>query len=176
MAKKINLKSYTSPTRNLDYRSGDILKKVRQNQELKRASQSYGLVTQGIMEATQVEGGYGWAISDYIEFSYDYVEMPFFTWGLDGTAGIDWSAGDNVYSKELPASLVAFSTTDPITGIVSWNNDTYQPAIFVPRVIHWHMENFIYKGCYLLVCQVNSECTETDKVVRIHFMFTGEGH
>lgn len=164
MTKKINLKAYTFPARNLDYRTGDILKKVRQNQELKHIVQSYGLVTKGIMEVTQVEGGYGWAISDYIEFPFTYVSRPTFTWGLDGTAGIDWSAGDNSYSKELPASLAALTAED------------YQPAIFVPRVIHWHIENNEYKGCYLLVCQVNSECSETDKVVRIHYMFTGEGY
>jgi hypothetical protein len=164
MSKKINLKSYTYPAKNIDNRSGDILKKVRQNKELERVVQSYGLVTYGVLEATQIEGGYGWAISDYIPFSFTYVFRPNFTSGLDGTAGIDWSAGDNVYSKELPASLAALTAVD------------YQPAIFVPRVVHWHMENYEYIGCYLLVCQVNSECTETDKVIRIHYRFEGEGY
>ena len=161
---KINLKAYTFPARNLDYRSGDILRKMRQNQELARASQSWGLVTYGLLEAIQVEGGYGWAISDYIKFRYTYVLRPIFTWGLDGTAGIDWSAGDNAYTEALPTSLSDLTAED------------YQPAIFVPRVIHWHIEDSLFKGCYLLVCQVNSECTETDKTVRIHYRFEGEGY
>ncbi len=162
--KKINLKAYTYPARNLDYRAGDILKKVRQNQELQKMVQSYGLVTKGFMEATQVEGGYGWAISDYIKFGYTYTSRPIFTFGLDGTAGIDWSAGDNIYSSNLPQSLADLTVDD------------YQPAIFIPRVIHWHMENNQYLGCYLLVCQVNPESTETDKTVRIHYIFEGEGY
>jgi hypothetical protein len=164
MAKKIDLKAYTYPARNLNYSAGDILRKVRQNKELGRISQSFGLVTQGIMEAIQVSGGYGWAISEYIPFSYAYTSRPIFTWGLDGTAGIDWSAGDNTYSQALPESLSTLTAED------------YQPAIFIPRVIHWHIEDNIYFGCYLLVCQVNSECTEADKTVRIHFRFEGNGY
>jgi len=176
MAKKINLKAYTFPAKNLDYRSGDILKKVRQNQELSKARQSFGLVTSGILEATQVEGGYGWAISNYIEFSYNYVFRPIFTWGLDGTAQLDYSgAGGNTYSQELPPALLAYGTLDEVTGTYTWDASEYQPAIFVPRVIHWHIDDYIFKGCYILVCQVNSESTEADKTMRIHFRFEGEG-
>lgn len=165
MTKKINLKSYTYPARNLNYSAGDILKKVRQNQQLLRVRQSYGLVTKGLLEATQIEGGYGWAISDYIPFSFVYTQRPTFTWGLDGTAQIDYSTnGDNVYTQALPASLSALTADD------------YQPAIFVPRVIHWHIEQRLFFGCYLLVCQVNSECTEADKTIRIHYRFEGDGY
>jgi hypothetical protein len=167
---KINLKAHTYPARNLNYSAGEILKKMRYNIELSRAKQSYGLVTSGIMEATQVEGGFGWAISDYINFGYVYIARPSFTWGLDGTAQIDWSAGDNSYTKELPASLLAYYSEEE-----GWDASEYQPAIFVPRVIHWHIENMMYYGCYLLVCQVNSECTETDKTIRIHYRFEGDG-
>jgi hypothetical protein len=160
---KINLKSYTAPTQNLNFSAGDILRRTRLNQALQNAKQSYGLVTKGFLEATQVTGGYGWAISDYIKFAFIYNSMPIFTWGLDGTAGIAWSEGGNEYSQELPSILSTLSS------------ENYQPAIFVPRVIHWHISDYLYYGCYLLVCQVNSECTEADKTVRIHFRFEGEG-
>ena len=161
---KINLKSYTKPSRRLNYSAGSVLRKVRQNQELARIKQHDGLVTYGILEATQVEGGYGWAISDYIEFAYKYISRPTFTWGLDGTAGIDWAAGDNSYSKELPQSLADLTAED------------YQPAIFVPRIIHWHIQENVFLGCYLLVSQVNSESTEADKTVRVHYRFEGKGY
>lgn len=164
MAKKIDLKSYAAPTRNLNYSAGDVLRKMRQNIELGRVKQSFGLVASGFLEATQIEGGYGWAISDYIGFPYAYTSRPVFTWGLDGTAGIDWSAGDNSYSAELPNSLAILTAED------------YQPAIFVPRVIHWHIDKGVYLGCYILVCQVNTDCTETDKTIRIHYRFEGDGY
>jgi hypothetical protein len=164
MAGKIDLKAYAFPKQKTDYRSGAILRKARQNLDLAKANQTTGLVTLVILEATQVEGGYGWAISDFIEFGFTYTQMPIFTWGLDGTAGIDYSTlGDNVYSYELPGSVAALTVDD------------YQPAIFVPRVIHWYISNRQWLGCYLLVCQVNSECTETDKIVRIHYRFEGTG-
>jgi hypothetical protein len=164
MSKKINLKTLVMPTKVLNYSAGDILRKVRQNQELQRMSQSYGLITKGVVDCTQIEGGFGWAISDYIEFGFTYTERPTFTWGLDGTADIDWSAGDNIYSKELPTSLASVTT------------DNYQPAIFIPRIIHWHIENMMFLGCYLLISQINPDCTELNKTVRIHFLFTGDGH
>jgi len=169
---KINLKAYTYPTKRLDFRAGDILKKVRQNQELARMKQSFGLVTTGIIEAKQVEGGYGWAISDYIPFSYTYVFKPIFTWGLEGTAQLDFSEkGDNMYGAELPGTLQEFYSEEN-----GWDASEYQPAIFVPRIIHWNIENYLYKGCYILVSQLNPETTETDKIVRIHFLFTGTGY
>lgn len=163
MGKKINLRSYTYPAKNLNYSAGDILTKVRRNLELKRVTQTTGLVTSGILEATQVEGGYGWAISDYIPFSFCYVSRPIFTWGLDGTAGIDWTESPT-YSNTIPTDLAALTAED------------YQPAIFVPRVIHWNRQEKFFVGCHLLVCQVNSECTEIEKTVRVHFMFTGDGY
>lgn len=159
----IDLGAYAFPRPKTDYRSGTILRKVRQNQDLKNVNQPSGLVTQGLLDVTQVDGGYGWAISDYIEFGWIYTQRPIFTWGLDGTVQTDWSAGDNTYSKALPATLAALTTED------------YQPAIFVPRVIHWHMKDRLWFGCYLMVCQVNPECTETDKTMRIHYRFEGTG-
>jgi hypothetical protein len=163
---KINLKAYNFSKGIPPASSGQVLRKTRLNQELAKARQSNGLVTQGILEATQIEGGYGWAISDYIEFAYRYSFRPTFTCGLDGTVGgdeMDFSAGDRKYTKELPASIAALTVDD------------YQPAIFVPRVIHWHIEGDFYLGCYLLVCQVNSESTELNKPMRIHFRFEGTG-
>jgi len=161
---KIDLKLFPPASVVPNYSAGEILRKIRHNQELARIRQNDGLVTQGVVEAIQVEGGYGWAISDYIPFSFAYVSRPNFSWGLDGTAGIDWTNGGNTYSETLPKVLQNLTSDD------------YQPAIFVPRVIHWHIEKYVYFGCYLLVCQVNSECTETDKTVRIHYRFEGRGY
>ena len=163
MAGKIDLNAYPIPSKPFDRKIGDALGKVEEKESLKIGTQSVGLVTYGILEATQIEGGYGWDISDYINFSYKYSSRPIFTWGLDGTAGIDWSAGGNQYGADLPAALQELTS------------DSYQPAIFIPRVIHWHMSGIFYLGCYILVSQVNSECTETDKTVRIHFRFEGTG-
>lgn len=164
MAKgKINLKSYTYPARALNYSAGDVLSKMRRNLELGKVNQSFGLVTKGIVEAIQVENGYGWAISDYIPFAFCYTSRPTFTWGLDGTAGIEWTESP-AYSDSIPADLALLTSED------------YQPAIFVPRVIHWNRQDNFFSGCHLLVCQVNSECTETDKTVRIHYRFEGDGY
>lgn len=164
MAKgKINLKSYTYPAKALNYSAGDILSKMRKNLELAKVNQSSGLVTKGIVEAIQVDGGYGWAISDYIPFSFVYIGRPTFTWGLDGTAQIDWTESP-AYSEYLPSDLSALTADD------------YQPAIFIPRIIHWNIQDQLFLGCHLLVCQVNSECTEVEKTVRIHYMFTGDGY
>lgn len=161
---KINLKLFSFTKERPDYRAGEILKKVKQNKEMERANQIEGLVTQGYLEVTQESGGYGWAISDYIEFGYIYIQRPIFTSGLDGTAQIDFSSvGGNTYSQELPSAVAALTA------------ETYQPAIFVPRVIHWHIEKGSYLGCYLLVSQLNPETTEVNKTVRVHFSFTGRG-
>jgi hypothetical protein len=170
MAKKINLKVYTKPAKRLNYNAGDILRKVRLTNELNRIKQSFGLVTYGVVEATQVEGGYGWAISDYISFPYIYINRPNFTHGMDGTAQLDYASGTNSYSETLPDELLAYYSEEE-----GWDATEYQPAIFVPRVIHWHKVNQMYYGCYLLVCQLNPESTETDKTIRIHYRFEGEG-
>lgn len=164
MAGKIDLNSYNFGKPRTDNRSGTILKKVKQKQDTKKANQYVGLVSSGIINVSQVAGGLSWTISSYIDFSYVYTNRPIFTWGLDGTAGIDWSAGDNKYSSELPASLAAHT------------NQTFQPAIFIPRVIHWNIVQGHFLGCHLLVCQVNPSCTETDKTVRVHYRFEGTGH
>lgn len=160
----LDIKAYTKKTRKLNYSAGDIFRKIEQGKDLDRITQSWGLVTSGILKVTQTSGGISWGISEYIEFSYVYTSRPSFTCGLDGTAGIDWSAGDNRYTKDLPSSLSELT------------NETYQPAIFVPRIIHWHKSNSMFLGCYLLVCQLNSECTETDKVLRLHYRFEGDGY
>jgi hypothetical protein len=180
MTKVIDLKAYPRNTRKLNYSAGDILNKVEQGKAIDRVTQSWGLVTSGILEITQITGGISWAISDYIAFSYVYNSRPIFTWGLDGTAGIDWSAGDNVYSPTLPASLSALYQEPPEDEEdpeeEEEKTETYQPAIFVPRIIHWHCAPDIFLGCYILVCQLNPECTETDKVLRLHYRFEGDGH
>lgn len=173
--KKINLKAYTFRPPQPSFTAGAVLRKVRQNNELAQASQRQGLVTDGLLEVTQVEGGFGWAISEYIPFSYKYFRRPIFTWGQDGTyTGTDEVTnpyelvGGNTYSRELPAPLQTF--------IDDGDYDTFQPAVFVPRVIHWHREtSFYYVGCYLLVIQVNDNCNEVDKLMRIHFRFEGYG-
>lgn len=173
--KKIDLKAYTFRPAQPSFTAGNVLRKVRQNHELEQASQRQGLITDGFLEVTQVEGGFGWAISDYISFSYKYFRKPIFTWGQEGTyTGTDEITnpyeltGDNTYSRNLPSPLQAFIDAEDYS--------TYQPAMFIPRVIHWHRESsFYYVGCYLLVMQVNSNCNEVDKLIRIHFRFEGYG-
>jgi hypothetical protein len=60
--------------------TGNILNQAKRTADLKRTRQSYGLVTYGILYVTQIAGGYGWAVSDYIQFSYTYAGMPNFSW------------------------------------------------------------------------------------------------
>lgn len=171
---KIDLKAYNFGNRKPDYRSGDILRKIRVEQEEKEAWNPSGLVTWGMIEATQVTGGYGWAVSDFIKFGYMYTSRPTFTWGLDGTIqlpeGYSWE-GSNNYSLNKPAAIQTL-----INDCISANDwSTYQPAMFMPRIIHWYISQEFYLGCYILVCQLNPECTETDKTIRIHYRFEGKG-
>lgn len=174
MASKIDLKAYNFGAKKKDYRSGDILRRVRLSADKKNITQSTGLVCEGILEAIQNSGGYGWAVSSYIKFGYAYSSIPKFTWGLDGTIQLPgertWD-GSNVYSEELPSAITALIDECALADDYS----IYQPAIFIPRVIHWHREGMFWLGCYLLVCQVNPECTETSKTVRIHYRFEGKG-
>jgi hypothetical protein len=163
MAGKISIASYTGPAAQVVDETGNILSQAKRTEDLKRARQSYGLVTSGILYVTQITGAYGWAISDYISFPYLYAGMPNFTWGLDGTPGIDYVSGGNFSSMGLPADVLTSTT------------DTYQPAIFVPRVIQWNKKGLNYLGCYIMVSQVNAECTEVNKVVRLHYRFEGNG-
>jgi hypothetical protein len=164
MAGKIDLNAYNFGKPKADYRSGTILKKVKQKQDTKKANQVNGLVSAGTIDVTQAAGGISWSISRYIDFPYVYINRPIFTWGLDGTAGIDWSAGDNQYSSNLPNSIRGHTLV------------TFQPAIFIPRIIHWNMVQGNFLGCHLLVAQVNPNCTETDKTIRLHYRFEGTGH
>lgn len=171
---KIDLKAYSFSKGKSDYRSGDILRKVRVDQENKDSHQNKGLVTYGFVEATQVSGGYGWAISDFIKFGYMYTSRPVFTWGQDGTMqvpdGYTWG-NDNIWSQDLPATV--HSVYDDC--IAAGDFSIYQPAMFMPRVIHWYISSGFFLGCYLLVVQLNPECTETDKTIRIHYRFEGKG-
>lgn len=160
----IDLNAYNFGKPRPDNRAGTLLKKVKQTQDMKKTNQPVGLVSSGVVEVKQLTGGASWAISKYIDFGYSYTSRPIFTWGLDGTAGIDWSAGDNRYSASIPGSLS------------SQTLETFQPAIFIPRVIHWNIVQNHFLGCHLLVYQVNPNCTETDKTVRLHYRFEGIGH
>lgn len=176
---KINLKSYSFRAPQPDFRSGDILKRARQEQDAKDSRQFTGLVTSGWLEAVQGEGASGWGISDLIEFPYAYLGRPNFTSGLEGTySGNDHDAdgtptesvhstGGNDYGSTLPPSLQALIDAEDYT--------TWQPAIFVARVIHWWMSGKFYLGCYILVSQVNTECTEVGKITRIHYRLEGNG-
>jgi hypothetical protein len=164
MAKKIELKSFHFPKKRPDTRSSDVLTKIGQEKHTKNINKVMGLVSTGIVEVTHTTGGYSWAISPYIDFAYDYIARPVFTWGIDGTAGIDWSAGDNQYSSSVPASLAAMTV------------ETYQPAIFIPRIIHWNIVQGNFLGCHILVMQINPNCTESDKTCRLHYRFEGIGH
>ena len=160
---KIDLKSFQFTRPRPNYNAGEILKKVRMNEALKKAGQTTGLVTTGFIDATMVTPGIAWSISEYIDFGFYYSRRPYFTWGLDGTAGIEYN-GDNEYTRELPESLIILT------------QDEYQPALFIPRVIHWHITSGFYIGCYLLIGQVNPEVTEENKTVRIHYRFEGSGY
>ena len=171
---KIDLRAYNFGSSKKDYRSGDILKQVRLNADKKNIKQSTGLVCDGIIEATQITGGSGWAISSLIEFGYAYTSIPKVQFGLDGTIqlpdGYDWN-GTNVYSKELPTAI----TTLWDACVAADDFSIYQPAMFQARVIHWYKQDMFWLGCYILVWQGNPDCTETNKTVRIHYRFEGKG-
>jgi hypothetical protein len=157
-------------TQTPDVSTGAVLTQVAQMDNARELTKADGYITEGVIIAKQVTGGQSWAISDYIEFGYKYIGRPYFTWGLDGTAELSetdegWSAGDNSFTKELPATLANLSE----------QMEAYQPAIFIPRVIHWHKSGATFYGCYLLICQVNSLCTEVDKDIRVHYRFEGRG-
>jgi hypothetical protein len=170
---KIDLRAFNFNVINNTSLAGSIIRKSRYNQEL-RDRNNRQLITEGYVECTQVTGGYGWAISDYIRFAFFYNERPTFSFGNDGTVqlpdGYAW-VGDNVTSQALPATLETLRQAC----IDADDFSTYQPAIFIPRVCHWHYENGFYIGCYLMVIQINDNCTETDKTIRLHYRFEGPG-
>lgn len=108
--------------------------------------------------------------------SYKYLGSPpkggFFNEGTyTGVVGDETPyalTGDNTYGPDLPAALQAFVDAEDTT--------TFSPAIFIPRIIHWHVENSLYwVGCYILLWQANPDCTEVNKKMRIHFNFIGSG-
>jgi hypothetical protein len=165
MAKRIELKSYNFPKARPNFNAGNLLKKIRQDTATKKNNKVDGLISTGIVEVTHISGGYSWALSGYVDFSWIYIDRPILTgWGIDGTAGIDWAAGDNKYSSEIPGSLLSHTL------------ETYQPAMFMPRIIHWNIVQGNFLGCHFLVMQLNPNCTEVDKTVRLHYTFTGRGH
>lgn len=176
----INLKAFSFRAPQPDFRSGDILKRARQEQDAKDSRQFSGLVTSGYIEAQQGTGGNGWAISDLIEFPYAYFGKPNFTSGMEGTYSgnnhdtdgtptddVHLANGGNDYGKMLPPSLQAL--------VDAQDNTTWQPAIFVARVVHWWMSGAYYVGCYVLVEQINAECTEINKVTRVFYRLEGNG-
>lgn len=173
MAKKIDLRAYNFNTQTNATLAGSILRRQRYFQEQRdKVKRQY--VTDGTIECIQNEGGYGWAISDYIKFAFFYSERPTFTFGLDGTVqlpeGYEW-VGDNVYTKNLPETLATLYQDC----IDNEDFSIYQPALFIPRVCHWHIENNFYIGCYIMVVQINENCTEVDKTIRLHYRFEGPG-
>ena len=174
MVKKINLREYNFNMPATDYRVGETLRKVRKKAEREKANQYTGLVTYGIIEVTQGSGGWGWAISDYIEFSYYYNRRPIFTYGIDGTIQLpeNYEFGeDNNYGQDLPEAI----TTLYDDCVLAEDFTTYQPSIFIPRIVHWHIVDRYFLGCYVLVTQINENSTETDKTCRLHYRFEGPG-
>ena len=160
----LRLELFPPPAYQLNWSMGAILKKSRQNVDLQIAKKSSGIVNSGILQVTQISGGISSAVSNAIVFNCAYSTMPIFTWGLDGTPQISTTDGSNKYH-----SIMSQETIDAITA------NTYQPAIFIPRVLQWVILDYYYLGCYLLVTQINADCTETDKSLRLHYRFEGRG-
>lgn len=153
--------------------TAEIMRQVDYKNSSQEYKQKTGLVTNGFMEVIYTSGGTSWGISDLITFSYEYIEKPIFTWGLEGSYSGDTTntpASTYNYSPELPADLQAYVDAEDWT--------TFSPAIFIPRIIHWYRRNeLVYSGCFLLVHQINPDCTEiADKICRIHFRFEGIGY
>lgn len=174
----IDLKSFIyTPSPKVDYSSVDIVNKIKKDLNAKDYKKSGNLETVGYMDVTYLEGGISWAVSGLIEFAYQYTTLPFMSWSLEGTYSGDTTnaspystVGGNSYSKDLPSPLLTYLGNDDTT--------TYSPAIFVPRIVHWWKKTPItYSGCYLLITQVNPDCTEiANKICRIHFKFSGPGY
>jgi hypothetical protein len=164
----INLKSYVFTPAGPDYSAAKIMKQVDSKIQSKEFQRKTGLVSSGFVEVTYSGEGIYWSTTDLIEFPFKYTERPIFTWGLDAPySGHDGSETPDMgssFNPELPDSLVSATT--------------FSPAIFVPRVIHWYkLGTLTWNGCYLLICQVNSECNEKiNKVCRVHFRFEGTGY
>ena len=150
-----------------------ILRQVDYKDNTQKYRQKTGLITQGFLEVAQTTEGIGWGVSDLITFSYEYIEKPIFTWGMEGTYSGDLTnpTPSPAYNfPDIPDALQAYIDAADFT--------TYSPAIFIPRIVHWYKRSdLVYSGCFLLVAQVNSECTEpADKICRIHFRFEGTGY
>jgi hypothetical protein len=175
----IDLKAYVFPPATPDYSAADIVRKIKGDLSAQKNQQKQGLITLGLVNVTYYAGEVNsWAVSDLIEFPYSYSERPMFSWGIEGTYTGDSTnptpyaapdIGNPTYSKELPVALLSYINRNDYT--------TFSPAIFVPRIIHWYKVGTVWKGCYLLIYQVNVNCTEVDnKLCRLHFRFEGPGY
>jgi len=173
----INLKSFVFPPARPDYSAVDILRKAKADQSKKDFLNKTNKVTTGFVSISYSDTPGIWSVSDLIEFPYSYTEKPLFTWGLEGTYSGDTSnatpyvdIGGNNYTKLLPLPLQTYANNDDYT--------SFSPAIFVPRVIHWYKKTAVtWNGCYILVFQLNPDCTEINsKVLRLHFKFEGLGY
>jgi hypothetical protein len=155
--------------------TSQLLRQMDYKTNTQKYKQKTGLITSGILDAIHSSGGNTWGISNLITFSYEYTEKPMFTWGLEGSYSGDLEnpkddPATNTYSPELPTRLQAYIDTN--------DSATFSPAIFIPRIIHWYRRSdLVYSGCYLLIHQINADCTEPDgKLCRIHFRFEGVGY
>jgi hypothetical protein len=153
--------------------TAQLLRQMDYKTNTQKYKQRTGLVTSGMLEVVQGIGGNVWGISDLIPFTYEYSERPLFSWGLEGSYSGDLtntSPTVNSYLPELPPDLKTYIEANDFT--------TFSPAVFIPRIIHWWKRSeLVYSGCFLLVHQVNSACTEPDgKICRIHFRFEGTGY
>jgi hypothetical protein len=160
----INLQSFVYPPSRVDYTAANVLRQVKYKMSANEYIVSSGLVTSGYILAYQESGGISSAIcSKPINFSYVYVERPNFSWGLDS----------GIQSDDINATFGA-TISDELKDF--FDSSTYSPAIFVPRVIQWNRTSITtFSGCVLMVTQINPDCTEVEKFVRIHFRFEGKG-
>lgn len=169
----INLKSFVFPPSTPDYTASKIMREVDSKLNSQKYQQKQGLVTTGFLSVIQGTGGGTWAVSDLINFPYQYTERPMFSSGMEGTYSGDLThpAQDRQFhSLELPQPLADYISAEDFT--------SFSPAIFIPRVIHWYKKTPItWSGCYILVYQLNPNCTELEgKVCRIHYRFEGAGY
>jgi hypothetical protein len=149
-----------------DYSAGELLRKSRYNNEKREDRRLPGSVTDGYIDV-KVTGGIAWTMAGYIKLAYEYMELPNFTYGQDGMYSED-ATSFNEFGPMPPQELIDLVEAEDVT--------TYSPAFLVARVIHWHKKyDTYYTGCYLVIGQLNPDCTETDKWMRLHFRFEGRG-
>jgi hypothetical protein len=168
----LNLKSIVLPPNPPDTSAGDIIRRIKNDLNAKEHQRKQGLVTTGFIDVTF---GFDWGVSDLILFPFKYTEKPVFTWGIEGTYSGDTTntspytdTGKPDYTMELPQALTDYITNEDYI--------TFSPAVFVPRIVHWYKSGTSWLGCYILISQVNKDCTEPeDKIFRLHFRFEGAG-